>query len=296
MNVEGTSSSSYSLAMAANSLTRAQRFQSADTDGSGGLSLEEMKADRQNMPGGNNGPSVEDVFSQMDTDGNGEVSQEEMEAFQPPPPPPMDSDTASALLQAQEGGAGMMSVEDMFASMDSDGDGSLTEEEFTSAVTGASTAGGSGSVSSADAQEVFDELDTNEDGVVSASELAAAAPPPPPPPAGDGGAPAGGGAPPAGGGGAVSSADSEEDYDPLDTNKDGIVSASERAAATSGGQASGIESLLSSLGSDGATDDSSGTTSDGATFGAQSLIQQTLMAYSQTVQSNQATTRSAMVV
>ncbi len=84
MNIEGSYSG---LSMAELSELRAQRFQSADTDSSGGLTLEEMLQGRQNLPSGKNGPSIEDMFAQMDADGDGEVTQSEMEAAPPPPPP-----------------------------------------------------------------------------------------------------------------------------------------------------------------------------------------------------------------
>jgi len=83
---------------------RQKLFSTADTDGSGSLSKDElgtgMQAMRKQQPppggmgGGPGGPggaggakgskeakSVDDIFTEMDTDGSGEVSEEEMTAF-----------------------------------------------------------------------------------------------------------------------------------------------------------------------------------------------------------------------
>lgn len=66
----------------------------------------------------------------------------------PPPPPEGDTSEASA---------------DFISALDSDGDGSLSETEFA--------AGGSGD--SSESTEIFDALDTNEDGVVTQDEIEA---------------------------------------------------------------------------------------------------------------------------
>lgn len=51
---------------------RGQRFAALDTDGSGGVSLEEMQAGKNKR--------VAEQFARMDTDGNGEISLEEHQA------------------------------------------------------------------------------------------------------------------------------------------------------------------------------------------------------------------------
>ncbi|MCF8480566.1 MAG: EF-hand domain-containing protein [Rhodospirillum sp.] len=155
MYVEG-GASTQSLAEMRQMMT--DRFQKTDTDGSGGVTLDEMiQASGQNSPTGKNGPSVEEIFGQMDTDGSGDVSQVEMEAFKPSVPP-MDSGTASALLGAQEDSSS-------FSSQSLEELGTGTTETSTAA----SASGGGGQVTST-TEETYDELDTNEDGVVSQSE------------------------------------------------------------------------------------------------------------------------------
>ncbi|MCB2099708.1 MAG: EF-hand domain-containing protein [Rhodobacterales bacterium] len=78
-----------------------QRFAAADTDGSGGLSLEEFEAVGKNMPNGGQkppgGPAASELFDEIDADGDGVLTLEEMQAhFQQMAPP-----TQGALLQEQ---------------------------------------------------------------------------------------------------------------------------------------------------------------------------------------------------
>jgi Ca2+-binding EF-hand superfamily protein len=199
---------------------RTQRFQAADTNGSGGLTLDEMlQSAGQNSPTGKNGPSIEDIFGQMDTDGSGEVTQAEMEAFEPPAPP-MATDTASALLQAQEeSSSGSNFASQILSDLDTDDDGALSLDEF---LAGAPDAESGDEASLAGAEALFNQIDTDGDGSLTEDELAASTPPAAPP---------AGGAEGAGGGGGSSAASEEEDYDPLDTNEDGVVSQAEREAA-----------------------------------------------------------------
>jgi Ca2+-binding EF-hand superfamily protein len=122
---------------------------------------------------------------------------------------------------AKDGQNGGPSVDEMFSSMDSDGDGSVSESELTAFAEKAQSGPSSG-------------------------------PPPGPPP---------GGAPPTGGADEASSSSSSssstsssQTYDALDTNKDGVVSLSERlaagkdSAAMSGNLSSGtLGALLASI-------------------------------------------------
>lgn len=114
-----------------------------DADGDGVLTLEESGVDAA-------------AFSQADTDGDGLVTKEELVAMveggKPEGPPPgMDGE-----MGPPPGG----SVGDMAAAimeeLDSDSDGGLSSSE------------------TAASEEVFDAMDTNEDGVVSQAELEAA--------------------------------------------------------------------------------------------------------------------------
>jgi Ca2+-binding EF-hand superfamily protein len=63
---------------------------------------------------------------------------------------------------------------ELFAKLDSNGDGAVDQDELGSALTSAG--------STADSSKIFSAQDKNEDGVVSQDELAASFTPPPPPP------------------------------------------------------------------------------------------------------------------
>ncbi|NWH09685.1 MAG: EF-hand domain-containing protein [Alphaproteobacteria bacterium] len=113
---------------------RSRMFETADADGSGGLTLDEMKAAGQNAPTGNSrpagAPSIEDMFTKMDTDGDGTVTQSEHEAFGEK----ISSEMSSQLIEAQASlsSASELNLEDLFGEADEDGDGSLSESEFES--------------------------------------------------------------------------------------------------------------------------------------------------------------------
>lgn len=95
---------------------RAQRFASADTDGSGALSVDEFEAQAASSPFGavleSQDGSAADLFASMDSNGDGELTQDEIRpppnaegAMPPPPPPPQGAfgtDTLASLLALQE--------------------------------------------------------------------------------------------------------------------------------------------------------------------------------------------------
>lgn len=101
------SSSTYAAASVSRQQRAQERFEAADADKSGGLSLEEFQAagpkDGEKVGrGGANRPSAEEMFARMDSDGDGSLTQTEMEtAFQS-----MRSQTKGALLAAQEEAGG----------------------------------------------------------------------------------------------------------------------------------------------------------------------------------------------
>lgn len=195
-----------------------QLFTSVDTDGSGSISKSEFSsfASRFSSDTGTSllsaqEDSSDDLFTSLDGDGDGALSEAEMSAMQPPPPPP-EGDMA----------------EQMFNSLDSDGDGSITESELSSAL---SQAG-----SDTDASSLLSELDADGNGSIDESELASAIQPPPEESASSTTTASA----------SSSSSGSSQSYDPLDTNKDGTVSAEERAAARGTQQATPTTGALSS--------------------------------------------------
>lgn len=107
--------------------------------------------------------STSEMYDKMDADGDGAVTQEEFVAARP--------DDVTEEMAAN-----------LYNSFDTDTSGSLTESEFETAMKQAPPPpppppGGVGGMgSSTEESQTFSELDTNQDGVVSAEELAAARP------------------------------------------------------------------------------------------------------------------------
>ena len=106
--------------------------------------------------------STSEMYDKMDADGDGAVTQEEFVAARP--------DDVTEEMAAN-----------LYNSFDTDTSGSLTESEFETAMNQAPPpppppGGGGGMGSSTEDSQTFSELDTNQDGVVSAEELAAARP------------------------------------------------------------------------------------------------------------------------
>ena len=107
--------------------------------------------------------STSEMYDKMDADGDGAVTQEEFVASRP--------DDVTEEMAAN-----------LYNSFDTDTSGSLTESEYETAMNQAPPppppppGGGGGMGSSTEKSQTFSELDTNQDGVVSAEELAAARP------------------------------------------------------------------------------------------------------------------------
>jgi Ca2+-binding EF-hand superfamily protein len=114
------------------------------------------------------------LFARIDGDGDGKVTEDEFSAAMEKRLGKTDSDSAASIFKA----------------MDSDGDGGINVSEFKTAMEqmreqsksaaagenatqGPAGAGGPPPSAEEEADEVFDELDTNEDGVVSIDELLA---------------------------------------------------------------------------------------------------------------------------
>ena len=104
--------------------------------------------------------SVSEMYGKIDADGDGSVTQEEFVAARP--------ENVTEEMAAN-----------LYNSFDSDASGSLTETEFTTATSQTAPPpppAAAGSSRSSTESESFSELDTNQDGIVSAEELAAARP------------------------------------------------------------------------------------------------------------------------
>lgn len=107
------------------------KFAEMDTDGNGSLSLEESGLS-------------EEIFTKMDANGDGQLDENDRDAHMaqgpPPPPPPPGSgdqtDVSSLIESLDTNGDGVISEEEsgleseLFGQIDSDGDGLLTQVEM----------------------------------------------------------------------------------------------------------------------------------------------------------------------
>jgi Ca2+-binding EF-hand superfamily protein len=165
-------------------------FDSADTDQNGSLSLDEFSAIGKNVPRGKNGlgdNDIQSLFSAIDTDGDGQISKTEAKtAFDK-----LSQALQSQLLNVQEQlGSGPPSpptAGDIFTQADTDGNGSLSLDEFKAAAASHHRHHHAAGSDDSKIEARFNALDSNGDGTVSQSELesAFAAGPPSPPSASD---------------------------------------------------------------------------------------------------------------
>lgn len=149
-------------------------------------------------------------------------------------------------------------LQKMFARLDADGDGKVTQEEFATAMTKRQGASGQADPNRPDPAAIFQKADTNADGSITLDEFKTAMAQMRPA-GGHHGQRAGGpppGPPPAGANDGDGDDDSGKVFDKLDTNHDGVVSMAELLAAV---QAPGA-------------DDASGSTSAGGTADFEKLF------------------------
>lgn len=178
---------------------KAKLFAKTDTDGSGGVDSTELQTlmDKVSERTGVTNPSTAaDLMSRLDTNGDGTLDATELQkgiANIVPLPSTMDfaqarGTSATSATSRGDTSNGITitttvtttvsgnsdSGDGTFAGLDTDGDGKLSKTEFN-----AGKPQGAGSPPSADASSsdntVYDPLDTNKDGIVSAAEAAAGA-------------------------------------------------------------------------------------------------------------------------
>lgn len=240
--ISGVSSSSsssdpWAALKAQRSQMQAKMFAKVDTDSSGSVDkaeLQTMLSDISQKTGVSIDSNAADTFTKMDSNADGKLSSDElgkgMQSLMPAPPSTMDfAQTRSA--SGSSGGSGG-SQDDLFAKIDTNGDGSLDQTELKTLTDKIKSDTGK------DASAMFAKLDTDSDGKLTKTEFDAGRPqggpqgasatqatseakaPPdgPPPPGGPGGA----------GGAGKSDSASNKTYDKLDTNQDGTVSELER--------------------------------------------------------------------
>ena len=163
---------------------RTARFAEKDTNGDGGLDVEEIGFSRE-------------MFDKLDTDGDGLLTDAELLSLMPPPRMP-GNNPADMLAEKDANGDGGLDMEEsglseeLFTKLDIDADGLLTEADMPAPPMGG--VGGGGGPAPTDlmaaldsdgdeqltveesglSEEEFDTLDTNKDGLVSQAELEAA--------------------------------------------------------------------------------------------------------------------------
>jgi Ca2+-binding EF-hand superfamily protein len=184
-------------------------FSKLDSDGDGKVTSDEFTAGK---PSDVTSTQSSQLFSSLDSDGDGSVSETEMTSGMTSSDPfsQMSGDAVAVMMQMQSGSSFGLSSSDAYAAMDTDSDGSVTQAEFIAARpddvseadaltlynsidtegTGSITedqfsasmenAGtppaAAGSSEDDDTTAMFDALDTDQDGVISAAEFAAAKP------------------------------------------------------------------------------------------------------------------------
>ena len=218
-------------------------FSLVDSDSNGGIDTTELQTLMDNVAkktGITNGSTAAELVTKLDSNGDGTLDAGELHQgitsiVQLP------STMEFAQTRTDGSGATGQAGDDLFSKVDTDGSGSLSSNEFT-ALMNKMAASGDANATSSDSSNAFASLDTDGDGTLTQAEFDAGRPAGANGPQGAGGPPPGG-PPPA----SASSADSTT-YDPLDTNKDGIVSAA--GAATGTNSANTLQALLQAIDSD----------------------------------------------
>jgi len=269
-----TTISSVSSAWSGASVQRASRpppsperlLSKIDADGSGSVSDTELQGlldDVAKKTGVSSQTSAADLVKQYDANGDGTLNADELgktlQSVLPPPPSTM------AFAQSRSGDSSSAATgqagDDLFGKVDSDGDGAVSQTELQALLEAMS--GGTASKTGVSSDQVFSQLDADGDGSLSEAEFDAGRPSGAEGEAG-GMQAMGGMPPPPGGPGGAGGSSSAASYDPLDTNEDGVVSATERlAGSTSNVEQDAITALFNAIDTDG---DASISTSESQAF------------------------------
>lgn len=167
-------------------------FQKIDSDSSSGIDKVEF-SDFAKLMSEQAGMTidVEDAFTNYDQDDDGTLSSSELDSFRqasaPPPPPPGGGTGPESEISETE-----QLLSELFASLDSNSDNSIDQDEFSTLLeqlspSSTSSVGTNSSTtsSSSDIEELFAAFDEDEDGSLNDTELEsllqALAPPPAPP-------------------------------------------------------------------------------------------------------------------
>ena len=159
-----------------------QLVQSADTDGDGKLSLDEVKTALSKASDTTDASSIQSAVAALDTDGDGDLSTAEISAglksahgsHHPHGPPPSGGADGGQAPSASDLASSIIS------SADTDGDGKLSLDELTNALGSSDASSSTASTSdsnatgSSDLTKAFASLDGDGDGKLSASDLTSA--------------------------------------------------------------------------------------------------------------------------
>ena len=255
-----TTISSVSSAWSSASVQRASRpgpspqqlLSKIDADGSGGVDSTELQGLLDKVAkktGVSSDTSAADLLTKFDANSDGNLNADElgktMQSFMPAPSTMDFVQSRSSADSTSEATNG--TGDDLFGTVDSDGDGAVSKTELQALLEAMS--GGTASQTGVSSDDAFAALDTDGDGSLTQTEFDAGRPP-------EGSAPPAGGMPPPPGGsrgaGGTQDASATTTYDALDTNEDGVVSLTERlAGATSTLEQDAVSALFSAIDTDG---------------------------------------------
>ena len=255
-----TTISSVSSAWSSASVQRASRpgpspqqlLSKIDADGNGGVDSTELQGLLDKVAkktGVSSDTSAADLLTKFDANSDGNLNADElgktMQSFMPAPSTMDFVQSRSSADSTSEATNG--TGDDLFGTVDSDGDGAVSKTELQALLEAMS--GGTVSQTGVSSDDAFAALDTDGDGSLTQTEFDAGRPP-------EGSAPPAGGMPPPPGGsrgaGGTQDASATTTYDALDTNEDGVVSLTERlAGATSTLEQDAVSALFSAIDTDG---------------------------------------------
>jgi Ca2+-binding EF-hand superfamily protein len=219
-------------AWAASSATRTapkdKLFSLVDSDHSGGVDTTELQTLMDQVSkktGVTNSNTAAELMTKLDTNSDGTLDGSELHGgITSIVQLPSTMEFAQARADNSSGATGKAG-DDLFSKVDSNADGSLSSSEFAALMDKMSA--------SSSSSDKFSSLDKDGDGKLTQAEF-------------DAGRPSGAGGPPPGPAPTSSSSDSTT-YDPLDTNKDGVVSAAEAAAGEANGTTDTLQALLKAI-------------------------------------------------
>jgi len=178
----------------ADSLNAEELYSSFDTDGDGSLSQEEMSTGMKSLRG-----QMKETMDKMRFSDSSSSSESQKTERKGPPPPPSDEELFSKADSSEDGSidatefadflskgpnADSVNAEETFATFDTDGDGTLSSDEFSTGMKdmmasmpppppphGSKEGSESDSESNSDLSSIMASLDSDGDGTIDSEEL-----------------------------------------------------------------------------------------------------------------------------